>query len=109
MESRSDRSLKIEGAKFVITLDARRRVIEDATVIVQGQRITHIDKSDALRGQSADRSIDARGGVVTPAFVNGHMHISYAHAVRGIFPDDFVGRERLREVFRLQSSMTEEE
>ena len=25
------------------------------------------------------------------------MHISYAHAVRGLFPDDFVGRERLRE------------
>ena len=37
------------------------------------------------------------------------MHISYAHAVRGKFPDDFVGRERLREVFRLQSAMREEE
>src|SRR5690349_17382479 len=37
------------------------------------------------------------------------MHISYAHAVRGLFPDDLVGRERLREVFRLQSAMTEEE
>jgi cytosine/adenosine deaminase-related metal-dependent hydrolase len=37
------------------------------------------------------------------------MHISYAHAVRGLFPDDFVGRERLRQVFRLQSAMTEEE
>ena len=37
------------------------------------------------------------------------MHISYAHAVRGNFPDDFVGRERLREVFRLQSAMREEE
>jgi cytosine/adenosine deaminase-related metal-dependent hydrolase len=29
--------------------------------------------------------------------------------VRGLFPDDFTGRERLREVFRLQSAMTEEE
>src|SRR5262249_50258448 len=56
-----------------------------------------------------ERTIDAAGGVLMPAFVNGHMHISYAHAVRGLFPDDFVGRERLREVFRLQSAMTEEE
>ena len=47
--------------------------------------------------------------MLTPAFVNGHMHISYAHAVRGLFPDDFVGRARLLEVFRLQSAMTEEE
>ena len=37
------------------------------------------------------------------------MHISYAHAVRGIFSDDFVGQPRLREVFRLQSEMTAEE
>src|SRR4029077_1521669 len=65
--------------------------------------------ADELREASAERTIDARGCVVLPAFVNGHMHVSYAHAVRGIFADDFVGRERLREVFRLQSAMREEE
>src|SRR5919199_1095715 len=58
---------------------------------------------------TAARVIDATGCLVMPAFVNAHMHISYAHAVRGIFADDFVGRERLLEVFRLQSAMTEEE
>src|SRR6202040_1799475 len=77
--------------------------------IVQDQRITHVGKADELRAVSAERVIDASGGVLTPAFVNGHLHISYAHAVRGLFPDDMVGRERLREVFRLQSAMTEEE
>ena len=55
----------------------------------------------------ADRVIDARHLVVTPGFVNGHMHISYAHAVRGIFPDDL--GSPLRHVFRLQMAMTEEE
>ena len=35
------------------------------------------------------------------------MHISYAHAVRGIFPDDLANR--LFHVFNLQSAMTEEE
>lgn len=102
-------SLKIAGAKYVITVDPERRVLEDGSVVVEGGRITHVGKSAALEGVRADRTIDASGGVVTPAFVNGHMHISYAHAVRGQFPDDFVGRERLREVFRLQSAMTEEE
>ena len=102
-------SLKIEGARYAITVDARRRVIEDASVVVDGGRITHVGKAEELRDVAAERTIDATGGVLTPAFVNGHMHISYAHAVRGLFPDDFVGRDRLREVFRLQSAMTEEE
>jgi cytosine/adenosine deaminase-related metal-dependent hydrolase len=105
----SRRSLKFDHATFALTLDARRRIVQDASVVCDGQRITHVGKSDELRDVAADVTIDARGGLLTPAFVNGHMHISYAHAVRGQFPDDFVGRERLREVFRLQSAMTEEE
>ncbi|MCA1646324.1 MAG: amidohydrolase family protein [Chloroflexi bacterium] len=109
MESSRSGSLKIERARFVVTVDAQRRVIQDASVVVAGNRIKHVGKADDLRDVTAERTIDASGGVVTPAFVNGHMHISYAHAVRGLFPDDFVGRERLREVFRLQSAMTEEE
>jgi 5-methylthioadenosine/S-adenosylhomocysteine deaminase len=109
MESGRRRSLKIEGIAFAITLDAQRRIVQDATVVCDGQRITHVGKTNDLRDIAADQTIDARGGVLLPAFVNGHMHISYAHAVRGLFPDDMTGRERLREVFRLQSAMTEEE
>ena len=45
--------------------------------------------------------------MVTPGFVNGHMHISYAHPVRGIFPDD--PGSPLDHVFNLQTAMTEEE
>lgn len=109
MESSHGGTLKIEGASYAITVDTERRVIQDATVIVDGQRITHVGKAADLRQVAAERTIDASGGVITPAFANGHMHISYAHAVRGLFADDFVGRERLLEVFRLQSAMTEEE
>ena len=105
----AQRSVKIAGARYALTLDARRRVIADASVVIDDGRITHVGKADELRGLHADQNIDASGCVLTPAFVNGHMHISYAHAVRGLFPDDFVGRERLREVFRLQSAMSEEE
>src|SRR5438105_15911896 len=103
-------SLKIERARYAISVDSQRRVLEDATVVVgQDGRISHVGKSAELADVGAARTIDATGGVLTPAFINGHMHISYAHAVRGLFPDDFVGRARLREVFRLQSAMTEEE
>lgn len=102
-------SLKIEGAAFVVTVDAERRIVRDASVLIEDERITYVGKAADVANLTAERVIDARGCVVTPAFVNGHIHISYAHAVRGIFRDDFVGRERLLQVFRLQSAMTAEE
>src|SRR5262249_11140076 len=64
-------------------------------------------KAVALADVAAERTIDARHFVVTPGFVNGHMHISYAHAVRGIFLDDL--GSPLPHVFKLHMAMTEEE
>ena len=106
--SAAEMSIKVEGAKFVLTMDPQRRIIEDGSVVIDGQRITRVGKADQLRGVPAERIIDAREMVVTPGFVNGHIHVSYAHAVRGVFPDD-LGQAYLPYVFRLQSAMTEEE
>src|SRR5207244_2109113 len=74
---------------------------------IEGGRISGVGKAADLAGARADRVIDARHRVVTPGFFNGHMHISYAHAVRGIFPDDL--GSPLVHVFNLQAAMTEEE
>jgi cytosine/adenosine deaminase-related metal-dependent hydrolase len=58
---------------------------------------------------AADRVVDARDMVVTPGFFSNHMHISYAHAVRGIFPDNLDPQVYLGHVFTLQQAMTEED
>ncbi len=100
-------TLKIEHACYVVTLDGDRRIIQDGSILVEGQRIGRVGKAAELADAPADRVIDARHLLVTPGFVNGHMHISYAHAVRGIFLDDL--GSPLPYVFRLQMAMTEEE
>jgi 5-methylthioadenosine/S-adenosylhomocysteine deaminase len=100
-------TLKIEHARFALTLDGERRIIQDASILIEGQRIARVGKAAELADVGADRVIDGRRFIVTPGFFNGHMHISYAHAVRGIFPDDLANR--LFHVFNLQSAMTEEE
>jgi cytosine/adenosine deaminase-related metal-dependent hydrolase len=100
-------SLKIDHARYLLTIDPQRRIIQDGSILVDGNRITRVGKAAELAGVSADRVIDARHMVVTPGFVNGHMHISYAHCVRGIFPDD--QGSPLKHVFALQNAMTEEE
>ena len=91
----------------MVTLDGDRRIVADGSILVEGQRISRVGKAAELRDVPADRTIDARHLLVTPGFVNGHMHISYAHAVRGIFLDDM--GSPLPYVFRLQMAMTEDE
>ena len=101
-------TLKIQGIKYILTMDPERRIIQDGTIIVEGQRIFQVGKAAELESVVADRVIDGSEMVVTPGFCNGHMHISYAHATRGVFPDD-LGSSYLPNVFKLQGEMTEEE
>ena len=103
-----DATLKIENARYIITMDDERRIIRDGAVVIEGSRITQVGKSAELADVAAGRVIDADGMVMAPGLVNGHMHVSYAHATRGIFPDS-LGSDYLPNVFRLQGEMTAEE
>ena len=103
-----DASLRIENARYIITMDDDRRIIRDGAVVIEGSRIVQVGKSADLADVAAERVIDADGMVVAPGLVNGHMHVSYAHATRGIFPDS-LGSDYLPNVFRLQGEMTAEE
>jgi cytosine/adenosine deaminase-related metal-dependent hydrolase len=100
-------SLKIDNARYVVTVDRERRIIQDGAILVEDGKISRVGKAASLVNAQADRVIDGRHLLVTPGFVNGHMHISYAHAVRGIFPDNLASP--LNHVFKLQMAMTEEE
>ena len=100
-------SLRIDNARYVLTLDRERRIIRDGSILVEDSRIRRVGKAADVAGARADRVIDARRLLVTPGFMNGHMHISYAHPVRGIFPDEMASP--LNHVFNLQAAMTEEE
>src|SRR6267143_3445314 len=107
MRRMSTPSLRIDNARFLLTLDGERRIVAGGSIVIENGRIRRVGKAAELAAAPADRVIDARHFVVTPGFVNGHMHISYGHVVRGIFPDD-VGSP-LPHVFKLQMAMTEEE
>ena len=102
-------TLKMENAQFILTVDPQRRIIRNGSILIEGQRIVRVGKDSELAEVTAERVIDAREMVVTPGVCNGHMHISYAHATRGIFPDNLEPGEYLTNVFKLQAAMTEEE
>lgn len=80
--------LLISGATLV-TLDAERRIIVDGALAVRGDRIVHVGKrADIERRVSSRQTIDGRRFVITPGFVNGHIHVTGEPLTRGYVPDD---------------------
>ena len=69
---------------WLITVDCDRRIIRDAAIGVKDGRIAAVGKSaDLLKSHAADRAFDCSGLLVTPGFVDAHLHSSF-HLSRGL-------------------------
>ena len=69
----------------VVTVDAQRRLIEDGTVVIRGDRIVDVGRSDELIGRyESERTIDAQGKAILPGLVDTHVH---SYLTRGIGDD----------------------
>ena len=69
----------------LITRDAEGRgYYEHGAVAYEGARIAEVGEEAALRAKYPDAEIvDAKGGVIMPAFINAHTHI-YSALARGL-------------------------
>ena len=73
----------------VITRDASNPFIENGTVVIEGNLIKEVGTTDILKGKYPDAEvIDAKGGVIMPAFINTHDHI-YSSFARGLSIDGY--------------------
>lgn len=71
----------------LITVDQDRRVIVDGAIAVDAGRIVAVGRrSHVEREFTSDRCIDAGASVVTPGFVDAHVHLSH-HLCRSLLPD----------------------
>ncbi|MGH9662317.1 MAG: amidohydrolase family protein, partial [Bryobacteraceae bacterium] len=84
----------ILSARYVVTMDAQRRVIENGAVAVRGDRIAAVGpRADIDRRFQARRRIDRPGDLIAPGLVNTHTHAAMS-LFRG-FADDLRLREWL--------------
>ena len=105
--------LLISGATL-ITMNAERQVIEDGALAMAGDRIVAVGKREAVtRRVAAKATIDGRRFVVTPGFVDGHIHITGDPLTRGFArggPDDNWG-DKLQKwvipIFKAQTAADE--
>lgn len=58
----------------VVTMNAAREVLTDAEVVISGNRITHVGPARRGRRTGLAQVIDAKGRIVIPGLVHGHLH-----------------------------------
>lgn len=69
-----------------LTADAAAPLIEDAVIGIRADRLALVGDATGANGLAARRTIDARGHLATPGFVNVHTHAVLAMA-RGMTED----------------------
>ena len=71
----------------IITMDGNRLILEDGALVVKGDVISAIGfRTDLEKKYIADQTIDARGKLVLPGFINGHTHVPMT-LFRGLHDD----------------------
>jgi len=74
---------------WIVTMDAERRIFRDGALAVIGDRIHAVGPSAEIEAAVIAReTIDGSRFVLTPGFVNCHVHITGEPITRGYIPDD---------------------
>jgi len=76
----------------IVTMDPRRRILEDGFLAVRGDQIVAVGSGSAAgltfapKGMNVKQKIDARGKLILPGFINGHTHVPMT-LLRGLKDD----------------------
>lgn len=73
---------------YLITMDEKRRIIEDGAVAIRDGKIIAVGKTYELLSAYDGEQHNCKGGVVHPGLVDAHEHAAW-HLVRCIVPDTF--------------------
>ena len=77
-------NMLILGNGRVITRDESMPFLENGAVALDGNTICKVGTLEEIRGAYPEAEyIDAKGGVIMPAFINAHEHI-YSSFARGL-------------------------
>ncbi len=77
----------IWSARYVVTMDARHRVIEDGAVAIVGDHIAAVGtRAEIDRAWQPKQRLDRPDAILAPGLINGHTHAAMS-LLRGIADD----------------------
>jgi 5-methylthioadenosine/S-adenosylhomocysteine deaminase len=93
----------------IVTMDGQRRILEDGAIAVKGDAILALGPRAEIESKfAAPQTINAKGKLVLPGFINGHTHVPMT-LFRGLH-DDVTLDEWLRKyVFPAEAKNVTEE
>src|SRR5215469_13141086 len=72
---------------LVVTMDSSRTILDDGAVAIKGDLIVAVGPRADIESQySANQTIEARGKLIMPGFINGHTHVPMT-LFRGLHDD----------------------
>lgn len=77
---------------YLITMDEKRRIIENGAVAIKNGKIAAVGKNADVLGSYQGELFDCEGGVVHPGFIDAHEHAAW-HITRSAVPDTFTGQQ----------------
>ena len=95
------------SARWLVTQDADRRVIENAGLAIADGRIVALGPSDTMHGWQANETLDMGNALIMPGLVNAHTHAAMTF-LRGL-GDDMPLMEWLeKRIFPVEANLTAE-
>ena len=106
--SRENVDLIVSGA-IVVTMDEKRAVYEDGSVAVKGDSIVAAGPRGEIESQySATQTIDGKGRLLLPGFINGHTHVPMT-LFRGLHDDVTLNDWLYKYIFPAEAKNVNEE
>jgi 5-methylthioadenosine/S-adenosylhomocysteine deaminase len=93
----------------VITMDAARAIIDDAAIVIKGDTIVAVGpRSEVEAKYATTQTIDAKGKLVLPGFINGHTHVPMT-LFRGLHDDVTLNDWLYKYIFPAEAKNVNEE
>jgi 5-methylthioadenosine/S-adenosylhomocysteine deaminase len=93
----------------LVTMDASRAIIDDGAIVVKGDAIVAVGpRSEVAARYAATQTIDAKGKLVLPGFINGHTHVPMT-LFRGLHDDVTLSDWLYKYIFPAEAKNVNEE
>jgi 5-methylthioadenosine/S-adenosylhomocysteine deaminase len=89
LQGKRERVSTLVSGAHIVTLDRDRRILADGALAIRGDRIAAVGSRRELEARfDAAEVIDGSRFVITPGFVDAHVHVTGDPLTRGYVPDD---------------------
>jgi 5-methylthioadenosine/S-adenosylhomocysteine deaminase len=107
-QTKQDVDLLVSGG-IVVSMDGTRAIFQDGSVVIKGDAIVAVGPRAEIeaRYQSA-QTLDARGRLVLPGFINGHTHVPMT-LFRGLHDDVTLNDWLYKYIFPAEAKNVNEE